>query len=93
VSRAGGPIIVVECGLRWPTTRRGDRHVWIAALASRAADHSRETNQARAWPPPKERPPRVELESRAASCRLIPGAEEADLAVLPAISFQNAPKT
>ena len=61
----GGTIIVVECGLRWPTTRRGDRHVWIAARASRAADHSRETNQARAEPPPQERPPRVELESRA----------------------------
>src|SRR5438309_3286321 len=23
----GGTIIVVECGLQWPTTRRGDRHV------------------------------------------------------------------
>jgi hypothetical protein len=24
----GGTIIVVECGLQWPTTRRGDRHVF-----------------------------------------------------------------
>jgi hypothetical protein len=35
----GGTIIVVECGLRWPTTRRGDRHVFqFGALGGATVD-------------------------------------------------------
>ncbi len=35
----GGTILVVECGLRWPTTRRGDRHVFqFGALGGATVD-------------------------------------------------------
>ncbi len=35
----GGTIIVVECGLQWPTTRRGDRHVFqFGALGGATVD-------------------------------------------------------
>ena len=35
----GGTIVVVECGLRWPTTRRGDRHVFqFGALGGATVD-------------------------------------------------------
>jgi hypothetical protein len=35
----GGTIFVMECGLRWPTTRRGDRHVFqFGALGGATAD-------------------------------------------------------
>jgi hypothetical protein len=35
----GGTIIVVECGLRWPTTRRGARHVFqFGALGGATVD-------------------------------------------------------
>ncbi len=35
----GGTIVVVECGLTWPTTRRGDRHVFqFGALGGATAE-------------------------------------------------------
>src|SRR6266436_5301170 len=35
----GGTIIVMECGLQWPTTRRGDRHVFqFGALGGATAE-------------------------------------------------------
>jgi hypothetical protein len=35
----GGTIFVMECGLRWPTTRRGDRHVFqFGALGGATPD-------------------------------------------------------
>ncbi|MBI2527379.1 MAG: hypothetical protein HYV93_15505 [Candidatus Rokubacteria bacterium] len=35
----GGTIIVMECGLQWPTTRRGDRHVFqFGALGGATVD-------------------------------------------------------